>query len=193
MYFSALIVVSCIYVSLQNLYDIYLYGFVIGAKHYRSFWYAFPFTLLTTSWYLLLTTAFKLSLDWYEQRKRITHLQFQIENGLTAVAEEEIIFLKSGTQNIRTNLAEITHIEGLKDYSVIFTKAAKIVVKGSLKAVGSRLPAGRFIRIHKSYIVAKDKIQSMDTAKVTLAGGTVIPIGRNYKQELEVQLKAEKY
>ena len=185
MYFFALIVVLCVYVSLQNLYDIYLFGFVIGAKYYRSFWYAFPFNLLTTSWYLLLTTAFKLSLDWYEQRKQVTHLQFQIENGLTAVAEEEIIFLKSGTQNIRTNLAEITHIEGLKDYSVVFTKTAKIVVKGSLKAVGARLPAGRFIRIHKSYIVAKDKIQSMDTAKVTLAGGTIIPIGRNYKQNLK--------
>src|ERR1700744_1629827 len=65
------------YVSLQNLYDIYLYGFVIGFRHYKDgeFWSPFPMNLLTTGWYLLLTIAFKFSLDWFEQRKAVQNLE----------------------------------------------------------------------------------------------------------------------
>src|ERR1700759_907898 len=46
-YFACLILSLLVYVALQNLYDIYLYGFVIGAVSYRSFWHSFPFNFIT--------------------------------------------------------------------------------------------------------------------------------------------------
>src|ERR1700733_12083103 len=57
-YFALLILSLCVYVTLQNLYDIYLYGFVIGAISYRSFWYSFPYNFITVGWYLAITVAF---------------------------------------------------------------------------------------------------------------------------------------
>jgi hypothetical protein len=162
-----------VYVSLQNLYDIYLYGFVIGFRHYKNgdFWYPFPMNLLTTTWYLLLTTAFKLSLDWFSQRK-IIH-QFTIQ-------QDEIISLKSGTQTFHIKLEDIIYVKGLKDYSLVYSRDKKLMVKGSLRAMEQLLPMG-FARIHKSYIVALRHIKCNSTSKIILVDGTEIPIGRAYK------------
>jgi hypothetical protein len=184
-YFSLLILSLCAYVTLQNLYDIYLYGFVIGAEYYKRFWFGFPFNFLTTAWYLLLTTAFKLSLDWYEQRQEIKYLQLKANGHQHKTKGEEYIYIKTGTQNIKTNLSEITHIQGLKDYSIIYTAEGKIVVKGSLKLMTTRFPAPGFIRVHKSYIIAAGKIKNISKQEIILEGEIIIPIGRNFKQETE--------
>ena len=78
-YITLLLLSVAAYVGSQNLYDINLYGFVIGFRHYKNgdFWYPFPMNLLTTAWYLLLTTAFKLSPDWFTQCKMIRQLKIQ--------------------------------------------------------------------------------------------------------------------
>jgi len=161
------------YVSLQNLYDIYLYGFVIGFRHYKNggFWYPFPMNLLTTAWYLLLTTAFKLSLDWFNQRQIIRRLTEQ---------KDEMITLKSGTQTFHIKFEDIFFVEGLKDYSIVHIRDKKLVVKGSLKGMERLLPPG-FTRVHKSYIVAIKHIKSNSTSKIILDDGTMIPVGRIYK------------
>ncbi|MFC4874373.1 LytR/AlgR family response regulator transcription factor [Negadavirga shengliensis] len=176
--FSALIV----YVSLQNLYDIYLYGYVIGDLASRDFWHAFPYNFVTISWYLLLTAALKVSLDWYEERKKktsgtdLSHLQHP--NG-----QEKIVFLKTGTRQIKTNLDHVTHVKGLKDYSIVFTKQEQIIVKGSLKTTEKLLADKKLVRVHKSYMVALDLIKTINDNHIILDGHT-IPIGRSYKKDL---------
>jgi LytTr DNA-binding domain len=184
-YFILLVISLGLYVTLQNLYDIYLYGFVIGAIKNRNFWYAFPYNFFTTAWYLLLTTAFKLSIDWYAQRKVIRTLQHKIDNIIVKNGDYEYVFLKSGIKKHKTDIASITHIQGLKDYSVIYTLDDKIIVKGSLKSVEGLFPAKRFIRVHKSYLVAADKVVKFGNQDVTLKNGITVPIGRIYKSALE--------
>jgi len=99
----------------------------------------------------------------------------------------EYVFVKSGVERIKLFFAEVTHIQGLKDYAIIHTAAGgrmgKIVIKGSVKHVLPLFPEGAFIRVHKSFIVAKDKIRRIERNRI-LIGEHQIPIGRNYKEEV---------
>jgi uncharacterized membrane protein YbhN (UPF0104 family) len=186
-YFTLLALSLGVYVGLQSLYDIYLYGFVIGAVSYRDFWHSFPFNFITTAWYLLLTVAFKLSIDWYEQRKEVLKLQDELSRVPAFVNTEkdgEYLFLKSGTKKLKTPIASVSYIQGLKDYSVIYTDDSKIIVKGTLKTVEELFPEKHFLRIHKSYLVTNSKIKQLESNKVTLMNGAVIPVGRSYKHLL---------
>jgi len=186
-YFGSLVLLLATYVGLQSLYDIYLYGFVIGAINHRNFWYSVPYNFLTTAWYLLLALAFKLSIDWYEQRKDMLKLQEELSRNPAFVntqKDEKYLFLKSGTKKLKTPIAAVSYIQGLKDYSIIYTNDNKIVVKGSLKAVEELFPERHFLRVHKSYLVTNTKIKQVERNKVTLTNGETIPVGRSYKHLL---------
>ncbi len=98
--------------------------------------------------------------------------------------EPEFIFVKSGVQKIKLFFADITHIQGLKDYAIIHTTTGKIVIKGSVKTMQELFPCTHFIRVHKSFIVAKEKIKRIEKNRIII-GDHQIPIGRNYKEEME--------
>jgi hypothetical protein len=188
-YVSLLILSLVVYVSIQSLYDIYLYGFVIGSIKNRSFWYAFPYNFLTTTWYLALTSAFKLSLDWFEQRKEIIRLNAELINQPAFIndrKDDQYLFLKSGTKKMKTAIAAVAYIQGLKDYSIIYTDSEKIIVKGSLKNVEELFPEKYFLRIHKSYMVPNSKIKYVESNKVVLLNGEIVPIGRSYRHLLNM-------
>ena len=99
----------------------------------------------------------------------------------------EFIFVKSGIQKIKLFFAEVTHIQGLKDYAIIHTATGKIVIKGSVKYMQQLFPANRFIRVHKSFIIAIDKIKRIEKNRVII-GDHQVPIGRNYKEEMEKKI-----
>lgn len=98
--------------------------------------------------------------------------------------EPEFIFVKSGVQKIKLFFADVTHIQGLKDYAIIHAATGKIVVKGSVKSMQQLFPEPRFIRVHKSFIVAKEKIIRIAKSRIII-GEHQIPIGRNYRAQLE--------
>ncbi|SDE95291.1 LytR/AlgR family response regulator transcription factor [Chitinophaga filiformis] len=94
------------------------------------------------------------------------------------------IFVKSGVQKIKLFFTDVTHIQGLKDYAIIHASSGKIVIKGSIKSMQELFPETRFIRVHKSFIVAKDKIRRMERNRIIIADHQ-IPIGRNYKAAMD--------
>jgi len=187
-YFGLLILSLCLYVGLQSLYDFYLYGVILSWSVRKNFWASVPFNMLTTAWYLVVTVAFKLSIDWYEQRIELNKLQEELKRDasivVTSHTETDYIFLKSGTKKIRTPLDSIYYIQGLKDYSIIYTNEGKIIVKGSLKIVEELFPAKHFVRTHKSYMVANNKIKHIQSNRLVLLNDETIPIGRSYKHLL---------
>jgi len=187
-YFSLLLLSICAYVGLQSLYDFYLYGVILSWTTYHSFWKSVPFNLLTTAWYLGVTVAFKLSLDWYQQRIELKQLQEELKRDasivVTSHTETDYLFLKSGTKKIKTSLDSIYYIQGLKDYSIIYTTEGKIIVKGSLKIVEDLFPPKHFVRAHKSYMVANNKIKLLQGNKLVLTNNEIIPIGRSYRHLL---------
>jgi two-component system response regulator LytT len=96
--------------------------------------------------------------------------------------EESFIFLKVEYQMIRIALDDILYIESLKDYVRIDLKSSgkSIVSRTTLKSLEERLPAKRFMRVHRSFIVALDKITSMNKNTIQV-GKKLITIGEQYK------------
>lgn len=98
-------------------------------------------------------------------------------------APRNILFIKTDSKFMRVKMEDILYIEALKDYVNIFTVNAKHMVRSTMKGLQDKLPADRFIRIHRSFIVAMDKVSSIDHAKVILESDDTVPLGGLYKEE----------
>jgi two-component system response regulator LytT len=101
----------------------------------------------------------------------------------TPAAEEEYLFLKVEYQLVRVALADILYVEGLKDYVKVHLKSTPRALLSlmSLRSMEEKLPARRFLRIHRSFIVALDKIESVRRLTVQI-GTETIPVGEQYKE-----------
>lgn len=99
-----------------------------------------------------------------------------------ASASDEILTVKSDRRYVRLRVDEITFVEGLKDYLIIHTGERRIVTRMTVKSLEEALPP-QFLRVGKSYIVNRDKIDSFDNNDLYI-GSSVVPIGVSYKQEV---------
>jgi DNA-binding LytR/AlgR family response regulator len=106
---------------------------------------------------------------------------------ISAGESTDFIFVKSGVQRIKLQFNDVTYIQGLKDYAIVYTQSGKILLKGSIKAMLDIFPQKRFIRVHKSFIVSIQKIIRLERNHIVL-NGHQIPIGRNFKDNLEKAL-----
>ena len=100
--------------------------------------------------------------------------------------ERESIFIKSDYKLIQIELRHILYIEGLKDYIKIYEEGEPkpILSLMSMKAMEEMLPASRFIRVHRSFIVQKEKIRVIDRGRIVF-GKSYIPISDSYKQAFQ--------
>jgi DNA-binding LytR/AlgR family response regulator len=94
------------------------------------------------------------------------------------------IFFNVNKKRIKVNIDDILYIESLKEYVRIVTKEKSLVTKFQLGQIDQFLANSNFVRIHKSFIVAKDKVDAYSATDVEI-GGKVIPIGRVYKEVVE--------
>lgn len=103
--------------------------------------------------------------------------------------EIESIFVKSDYKLVQIELKKIQYIEGLKDYIKIYTEEnpKPILSLMSMKAMEELLPATRFIRVHRSFIVQKDQIRIIDRGRIVF-GKTYIPVSDSYKQVFQTFL-----
>ncbi|SDE60600.1 two component transcriptional regulator, LytTR family [Dyadobacter soli] len=93
------------------------------------------------------------------------------------------IFTKSGTKTVRIDLAEILFIEGKKDHVLIHTKARNISTQVSLSGLLEKLPAEQFLRVHRSFIIALAKIETIERNRIVI-DKTEIPVGDFYRDAL---------
>ncbi|MBR6489576.1 MAG: response regulator transcription factor, partial [Muribaculaceae bacterium] len=100
--------------------------------------------------------------------------------------EATSIFVKSEYKLLQIDLDDIRYIEGLKDYVKIYTEQSPhpILSLMNMKAMEQMLPASRFIRVHRSFIVQKSKIKEIDRNRIVF-GDVFIPIGDSYKQAFQ--------
>jgi two-component system LytT family response regulator len=92
---------------------------------------------------------------------------------------DAFIYVKSEKKNVKVLLKEILFIESLKDYIKIHTLDKTIITQIQISAIEQRLP-DNFLRIHRSFIIAKDKITAYTEHDFEI-GKHQIPIGRSYK------------
>jgi DNA-binding LytR/AlgR family response regulator len=114
--------------------------------------------------------------------------QHTLRSNAPAPAEEknsDYIFVNSEYNLVKIVISDITHVEGLKDYIKIHTSTAPkpVITRLSMKSIEEKLPAGKYIRVHKSFIISVDKITSIRKNRVRL-GETEVPISDHYRDNL---------
>ncbi len=110
-------------------------------------------------------------------------------NDAQKTAEPDHIFLRADYQTIRINLKDILYIEGLKDYVRIHMNNRKpVMTLQTMKNMTELLPAGQFVRVHKSYIVNLSNINAIERNSIII-GDKRIPVGDGYKDELMKKIK----
>ena len=90
------------------------------------------------------------------------------------------ILIKADRKTVKIDLEQIIYVEGVKDYVKIVLNGRHLLTKSSIGNFADLLPADQFIRVHKSFIVARNKISAWSANEVE-AGGFEIPVGRTYK------------
>ena len=100
-----------------------------------------------------------------------------------------LIYFRADRKMQKVLLSDILYIESLKDYSRIITKTKKIITKQGISFIEGQLPRNAFIRIHRSYIVAIDKIDSYTTELIEI-DHQELPIGRMFRHEVERTLRS---
>ncbi|MGN0049466.1 MAG: LytR/AlgR family response regulator transcription factor [Bacteroides sp.] len=100
--------------------------------------------------------------------------------------EVQSIFVKSDYKLVQIELSKILYVEGLKDYIKIYEEDTPKPVLSlmSMKAMEELLPTSRFMRVHRSYIVQKEKIRIIDRGRIVF-GKTYIPVSDSYKQAFQ--------
>lgn len=98
-----------------------------------------------------------------------------------SIKEEPFIFLKVDKKLMKIKLNDILYIESLKDYIKVITVVGDYLVHKSMTSISEELPSEYFIRIHRSFTIAINKITFLEGNSVKIANRR-IPIGRNYLQ-----------
>jgi two-component system LytT family response regulator len=94
----------------------------------------------------------------------------------------DFIFVKTEHKIQKVYLNDILFIEGLKDYISIFTSSERVITLQNMKKMEDALPEKHFIRVHKSYIVSINKIDSIERSRICI-GDKIIPVGDTYREE----------
>ena len=99
-------------------------------------------------------------------------------------SQNSFINLRADRKNLKIPLDDILYIESLKDYIKVVTTTKNIVTKQSISSLEEILPGNNFIRIHRSFIVAINKIESFTNDTIEI-GKLELPISRMYRHEVE--------
>jgi DNA-binding LytR/AlgR family response regulator len=102
---------------------------------------------------------------------------------LPYLQSQENIIVRADKKMIKIALEDILYIESLKDYVMIYLPSRRIVTKQKISYLEQKLPEGSFLRIHRSYLVAINKIQAFSPNHVEI-NNQELPIGRSHKSEV---------
>ncbi len=110
-------------------------------------------------------------------------------NSQPATMPTDFIFVKTEYRLQRVDLDDILYAEGLKDYVSIYLPPApgkaeptRLLTLQTMKSLEEKLPDSRFVRVHKSYIVALNRIESIERNRIYI-GKSVIPVGDTFREE----------
>ena len=130
--------------------------------------------------------AVNKAINWFELQLKCQ----QTSSGKNTETEssdniQDCIYVKSNYKLKRIELNKILYIEGLKDYIKIYLENEErpILSLASMRSIEEKLPNEQFMRVHRSFIVQKQKIKIIEKGRI-IFGKNYIPISDSYKQEL---------
>ena len=153
-----------------------------------------PFVIVTTAYHQYAVEGYELDVTDYLMKPipysrfltaigKFKHLM-EAEEALLEIADRDFIFINSGKRQIKITLLDIFYIESLREYINIHTKAETFTFKMPISRIEESLNPQMFVRIHKSYIVSKSKVE-VKSANMIQINGKKLPIGRTYKPSIE--------
>jgi two-component system response regulator LytT len=103
-------------------------------------------------------------------------------NAADIFGDRQYVYLKVGYEVVRLDTAEIAYLESAKDYVLVFLTSHRQPLKtySTLKKLFEKLPEEKFIKIHRSFIIAKEKVASVTKSTVTIED-TTIPVSEKYR------------
>lgn len=144
------------------------------------------FTVNATD-YLLKPVPFERFLKAVNKAYELFRLRSKMAVPVESPAPKYLL-VKSGYQTVKIMIDSILYIEGLKDYVKIHTEGRKPVLSLlTMKGLALSLPATKFLRIHKSYIIALDRIITISRNRVMIQDKW-IPVGENYREEFRKRM-----
>ena len=112
-------------------------------------------------------------------------------NSLTSSASsqstsEDFVFFKADYKIIKVEVSDIVYVEGMSEYLKIYLASEPMpkVVLMSFSKLLEKLPATRFVRVHRSYVINLAKVQEVSSGIILMTGGKTIPIGDSYRSAL---------
>lgn len=157
-----------------------------------------PVTIFTTAYPQHALDAFDLdAVDYLLKPYSFERFTHAVEKAMVLLRQRENnnstqpdghLTVKADRQWVKIPIAEIRYIEGWKEYVKIYVDNEKFVTLESLNNLESTLPSAHFIRVHKSFIVAKNRVQKMDGEMLVLTGNARIPVARARKKEVVAEL-----
>ena len=134
--------------------------------------------------YLLKPFSYEDFLSAVQKAQRLIGLEQRDQNKVEV--KNEFLFLKSEYKIKRINFNEVLYIEGMKDYVKVFTSSESkpVLSLTSLKILESKLPASKFMRVHRSFIVNLEKIHTIERSRIVF-GTTYIPVSDQYKDKFQ--------
>jgi two-component system LytT family response regulator len=103
---------------------------------------------------------------------------------------EDFVFIKTGTEQIRVAFSDILYLEAAGNYVTYFLNDRQVLSRSTVSEALETLPASQFMRVHRSFIVALNKITKVSRDEVQI-GKKTIPVSEGYRQELNDFLKRQ--
>ncbi len=134
--------------------------------------------------YLLKPFSYEEFLKAVQKAQRLIRLEKGAPDHIDA--NNEYLFLKSDYKIKRINFNDILYIEGLKDYVKVYTKNSSnpVLSLTTMKLIESKLPESKFMRVHRSFIVNLEKIDTIERSRIVF-GKTYIPVSEQYKDKFQ--------
>ncbi|MDJ1479745.1 LytTR family DNA-binding domain-containing protein [Cytophagaceae bacterium YF14B1] len=130
--------------------------------------------------YLLKPVAFERFLKATNKAYELFSLRKQ---EVKPAVENDYFFVHADYSLVKIKMSEIMYVEGLKDYLKIYLagQSRPVVTRMTMKSLEENLPVSQFVRVHRSYIVALDKIDCIRNQKIKI-GEVFIPISEHYSE-----------
>lgn len=134
--------------------------------------------------YLLKPFSYEEFLKAAQKARKQTELEANVSQSIEA--NSDFLFLKSEYKIRRINFNDILYIEGLKDYIKVYTvgEDKPLLSLNSIKSLEQKLPEDRFMRVHRSFIVNLNRIETIERSRI-IFGKTYIPVSDQYKDKFQ--------
>ncbi|MDP2413560.1 LytTR family DNA-binding domain-containing protein, partial [Daejeonella sp.] len=111
-----------------------------------------------------------------------------IQTGIMPARNQDIfLYLKVERKMVKVDVKDILWIESQKDYIKVVLTDKELISKQKISILEELLPEDEFLRIHRSFIISMNKIESFNSSKIEI-GAKELPIGRNYKNDCQRRL-----